>query len=787
MKKKYYILYIITLLTLNITAQDYSTLWEGHYSFFNIQDVSQGNNKVYAASENAIFIYNTINQELQELTTVEGLSGEYISTIHYSEIYELLLIGYENGLIEVYKEQDGEIITVVDIINKQNIPPDSKRINHFNEYNDIVYIATDYGISVYSLERLEFGDTYYIGPGGLQTKISQTTILDGWIYAASMDTTGIKRAPIDSENLIDFNEWEQFRNGNQFSSIQAVGDQLFVTSAKRIFRATPGGYSQLNLYSDIIIDVKEYNGILIVTTKSEVIIYDSIFNIQSSFGVTQPFESDFTSAIITDGGVYIGTKDYGILRTTTENSIIYEEIHPDGPLRNDPFSVIASNGEAWVTYGRYSEIYNPYPLNNYGISNLSNKQWRNISYDSIVNSLNRDVYELNFATINPLKTNQIFISSFFHGILEINDGEITNLLDESNSGLESLIIPTNPSYKDIRVSATTFDSNGLFWSITTRVSKPLKSYNLGTGQWNSYSFQDIIANPMDDEVGFKDLVIGNDGTKWIGSYRNGVIGFNENGNQIRNLNDETTTNLPSLDIRAIAMDNRNQLWIGTNRGLRVLYNTTNFFDEATVSTQPIIILEDGIPKELLERQYISDIKVDGSNNKWVGTIGAGVFYFTSDGQETIYHFTKDNSPLPSNYINEISIDNVNGEVYIATDKGLLSFGSGGSKPQETLSEAYVYPNPVRPDFDMFDKKVRIKDISENCNIKITDIEGNLVAEAQSRTNLRYNGFNLEIDGGTAYWNGKNLANNTVATGVYLVMLSDLDSFETRILKLMVIR
>ena len=107
MKKKYYILYIITLLTLNITAQDYSTLWEGHYSFFNIQDVSQGNNKVYAASENAIFIYETINQELQELTTVEGLSGEYISTIHYSEIYELLLIGYENGLIEVYKEQDG--------------------------------------------------------------------------------------------------------------------------------------------------------------------------------------------------------------------------------------------------------------------------------------------------------------------------------------------------------------------------------------------------------------------------------------------------------------------------------------------------------------------------------------------------------------------------------------------------------------------------------------------------------------------------------------------------------
>jgi flagellar hook assembly protein FlgD len=99
----------------------------------------------------------------------------------------------------------------------------------------------------------------------------------------------------------------------------------------------------------------------------------------------------------------------------------------------------------------------------------------------------------------------------------------------------------------------------------------------------------------------------------------------------------------------------------------------------------------------------------------------------------------------------------------------------------------VYPNPVRPAFNITEDKVKIKDISENVNIKITDIEGNLVAEAQSRTNLRYRGFNLEIDGGTAYWNGKNLADNIVASGVYLVMLSDLDTFETRVLKIMVVR
>ena len=135
----------------------------------------------------------------------------------------------------------------------------------------------------------------------------------------------------------------------------------------------------------------------------------------------------------------------------------------------------------------------------------------------------------------------------------------------------------------------------------------------------------------------------------------------------------------------------------------------------------------------------------------------------------------------------MSIDDTNGKIYIATDKGLVSFKSEGSKPKSDLQNAYVYPNPVRPSFKINEERVKIKDISENVNIKITDIEGNLVAEAQSNTNLRYKGYNLEIDGGTAFWNGKNLANNTVSSGVYLVFLSDLDTLDTKVLKLMVVR
>ena len=366
----------------------------------------------------------------------------------------------------------------------------------------------------------------------------------------------------------------------------------------------------------------------------------------------------------------------------------------------------------------------------------------------------------------------------------MNNGPKTRY-DETNSALESLVLPSSPNYRSIRVSGLEFDINGLLWSITSLIRTPLKSFDPNTNQWRSYDFSELTPNPLSNNLGFEEIIVGSNGVFFIASFSHGVIGYDTNRSIIKNLSADN--GLPDKVTRAVALDNRNQLWIGTDKGLRVLYNTGNFFENDNPVAEPIIILDNGIARELLEEQFITDIKVDGSNNKWIATIGAGLYYISNDGQQIIYHFTKDNSPLPSNNVNDVSIDGNNGVVYIATDKGLLSFISGGSSPMEELAEAYIYPNPVRPGFDIFSNKVKIKDITENVNIKITDIEGNLVAEAQSRTNQRHRGFNLEIDGGTAYWNGRNMANNKVASGVYLVMISDLDSLETKVLKLMIVR
>jgi hypothetical protein len=202
------VLIILSLLSYLGYSQDYSELWKGYFSYYDIKDVVSGNNKLYAASENAIFTYDFGTREIEQITTVNGLSGETISTIHFSQAYGLLLIGYENGLIEIFFESDNDVLTVVDILEKPTIPPNNKRINHFNEYNSVVYISTDFGISEYNIEELEFGDTYYIGNLGEQIRVRQTTIFNGFIYAACWNGNGIRKAPLSSPNLINYQEWQ---------------------------------------------------------------------------------------------------------------------------------------------------------------------------------------------------------------------------------------------------------------------------------------------------------------------------------------------------------------------------------------------------------------------------------------------------------------------------------------------------------------------------------------------------------------------------------------------------
>lgn len=760
---KHLVTIILFLLSHFIISQNFEDTWAGFFSYVSVKSISQGNDKIYAASENAIFTLDLSTQEINTISTINGLSGGSISTIYYSDNFDLMVIGYENGLMEIVIDGEENILTIVDILDKQTIPPNKKRINHFYEYEGNIYISTDFGISVYDLAALEFGDTYYIGFLGDQIRISQTTVLEEYIYTSTIGN-GIKRALIDNDNLIDYEQWTTIFGGG-FKGVQALNSELYiVNNDNMIFVLSPGiGFIPVGNFNTPVVDFGVKNDLLTITTTTSIQAYAEGFILQSSVNSLPDFDFQLQSGFSINNTFYLGTSEFGMLVVPFGTNQV-QQILPDGPLNNHPFSIDATPGQLWVNFGRVDVNFNPFPLTRIGISYFNEETWTNIPYDDLTAILGvEDVNDLVYTTINPNNPNEIYMSSYNKGLLKIVEQTPFILFDDSNSPLESY----RPEELDIRLYGSDFDRDGNLWFVQSRIDKGLIKLN-PNGQFQLIDITSII-DPQD----LSEIKISREGFVFFGALQSGLVGYNPNNNKFNIIGKEIGNgNLPTNNIRALSFDNQNRLWIGTLNGLRVLFNVSGFFVEGNnIDAQAIIILEDGVPQELLFEQSITDIEVDGSNNKWISTASSGVFYLSSNGQETLLRFTTENSPLPSNNVQDITIDDLSGVVYFATINGLVAFNGTSTAPRDDLDNVYAYPNPVRPGFN---GDVTIDGLTARANVKITDILGNLVFEKTS-------------EGGSVLWDTTAFGNYKVASGVYLVLVTTEDALETKVSKIMIIR
>ena len=764
---KKYSLFFFFLLSIPFSFSQNSALWKGYFSYNEIKDLSQSGDKLFVASENALFYKNTISGEISTTNTVDGLSAQTISSIYHSPNFKKTLVGYENGLMIVINEKDNSILNVVDIINKA-LPSNIKRINHFMELNGIIYISCDFGIVQYNLSTLLFGDTYFIGDFGSQISVTQTAIFDGSIYA-STKFNGIRKADINNPNLNDYNQWAIIANFG-WSGIETFETNLLaITTQGNLQKWEGNSFVTITSLSQTPLDFRADEGFLLVTTLNHVYIYNSsliqIADINSS--QIQIDKIQFTCATISNGSLYIGTLENGIISKKL-NTSNFENIFPEGPLRNDVFAINASTKNLWAVYGGYNQFYNPYDFyfgpTKFSISKFNKKNWLEIPFKELF-----DARALSRITINPNNDNQVFVSSMYSGLLKLENDMFSTLYNAKNTGPDGLTSIVGEVPDDIRVNGAAFDKSGNLWLTSSLVKKGLIVLK-ANGQWQSYPLESVKPSGV---LNFGALVIDKNGTKWMTTLQDGVIGFNENFNNTFKTMKEgpDAGNLPSKDVKVIAIDNRNQLWIGTRKGLRVLSSIDNFLSPNQLNTSPIIILEENLAQELLFEQLITDIVVDGANNKWIGTADSGVFLVSSDGQQTIHHFTINNSPLPSNTINDIDINGETGEVFFATTKGMVSYKGTSTDANETFNNVYVYPNPVRPEFT---GTVKISGLIDKATIKIADIEGNLVFETTS-------------EGGTIEWDTTAFGKYKVASGVYMIFISAQDGIETKVKKVMIIR
>jgi len=211
----------------------------------------------------------------------------------------------------------------------------------------------------------------------------------------------------------------------------------------------------------------------------------------------------------------------------------------------------------------------------------------------------------------------------------------------------------------------------------------------------------------------------------------------------------------SSTVYCMAEDLDGEIWIGTDKGVKVIYYPSHIFD-GNVFPRNILLEQDGYVSVLLEYEEVTAIAVDGANRKWIGTSKAGVFLMSENGQEQLLHFTAEDNPLFSNQIIDINVNQFTGEVFFATSKGLVSYKGTATSGFETYADLPVYPNPVPHEYTGV---VAVNGLKTNSLCKITDSSGKLVWQGYS-------------DGGQLAWYCKDHFGRRPATGVYYVMASD---------------
>ena len=738
--------------------------WSSFYSYNQITGVVGANDGlVYGLAENSLFSYDPTANEVVPITTVNGLLGDDINTLSISDNY--MMVGYQNGMLGVHNLTDGSVVLDNSIDRNITIPGNNKAINSFLLKDQTLYISANYGISSYDFVNNRFIDSYFFGVNNSQIQVNQTALVGTSLYAATEE--GLYKASTDDPNLVLESAWTKIAAG-QWKAIGLVNNTLLGI-------VQSGETSICNaLINDVAVERHRESGTLLWVDVNEDALILSFSNKILSFDADQLVSTlatatgnlsgqKFSSATQLGGNLFIGTSGSGLLLHNPSETRV---VSPSGPLRNDIFDLsVVAEDDIWIAHGAFSQYYNPYPLNAYGISRLSEEGWQNLPYSSLSGALS-----IVSVVPNPNDTSQVFACAMHQGLLEINNGVVGTLWNHTNSGLESLNpieFGENPNYRSVRVRDVAFDSEGAMWSITSFVAKGLKKRSVD-GNWQSVDLLPVLSSPK-RAAGYSKLEISPNDEIYFGSSSSGLIGYAEiNGTPVlRSIG--VAENLPAEDVRSVALDYDDNLWIGTTNGLRVLYGASRMFTQE-VSASTVVLEEGGNVGELLANQNIKAIEVDGNNQKWVATDGAGVFLFAEDGKKTIHHFTKENSPLPTNFIQNLAYDNQSGKIFIATSSGLVAFQGNAFAPSETLENIEVYPNPIRP---RYTGPLTIRGLQADCVVKITDIVGNAVYETTST-------------GGSVQWDMNSFSGKRVRSGVYLIFVTTKDGMDSSVEKVMII-
>ena len=759
------------LVSTSLCAQVAVGQWREHMPYAKGLKVAVTPDRIYHVGEFGLYYLDRAENSLERLSKVNGLSDLGFSSIAFSNEHNALVIAYSNTNIDLIK--DNQIINIPDIKDKQILG--NKSINDIHIEGDYAYLACGFAVVVIDLIREEVKDTWYIGPNGNNLMVYDIAATPSNFYAAT--ASGLLTAPRTGVNLADFSNWSPVSGlpVGSYKSVTALQNRIYtfidagITDTIYFQAEVNGGFSH---FPDDV-----YYNLRSLESTDNVFIASSEFKIQAYrpdnsgwFGATDYSATQQVSPQHAypdaQGHLWVADKNLGLCLVRTDFST--NTFSVSGPAGVSSFDIDAWNGRLYVASGGYNAAWNPV-YNSDGIFSFIDGQWSTIAPGG---GLLQSVWDFIRVLVDPFDSRRMYACSWGAGLLEFYDNVPVAKYDTTNSSIKAIIgYPGN-----YRLAGMAMDKNGTLWMGGTD-SGDLLFAKTANGTWYSYSFPGVV-----NSGGLANMAIDQLGQKWIIIPRNnGLLVFNDNGTLATKGDDQAKRlstasgngNLASNNLFCIAADLDGEIWVGSDNGISVFYSPGSVFGGGNFDSQQILIEQDGYVQYLLENESVTSIKVDGANRKWVGTATAGVFLLSPDGTQEIHHFTTQNSPLPSNTISAIGIDHLSGEVFIGTEKGIVSYRSTATYGEPTMEtdKVYAYPNPVKPDYS---GPISIKGLTRDADIKIADVAGNVV-------------FATKAFGGQAVWEGANLNGQMAKSGVYLVYASNDDGSQTLVTKIMFIR
>jgi hypothetical protein len=764
--KKSLIVFLFTLLVSASIAQVNFGGWRVHLPYFKNASITSVGSKVYCGSKSGLFQYDSEDGSIERISRINGLSDVEVKIVKHNVAKNVSVIIYENSNIDIIDERSHAIYNVPDILMKNIIG--SKAINHICFYEDKAYLACSFGIVVLDLDKKQIIDSYQdLGSNGTKLEFLAVSIFNNQIIASAL--TGIYAASLNSPNLNDFNFWKNIKSSTKSGKSLTYKNVLYVL-LDDVLHIYDGFTWQpyvptigLKITSLQLSAFESAGALLYIICPEKILAENGDNNPQS---LIHTFRSD--AVLNGKGNLSMVDDNYG-LTIDNKQTIQLDYIIPNGPNSKTFGRMLYENEKLWVAGGSVNDSWDPLMYNNSKFYQYQNNNWFNFTEENTPAIIGMS----DFIDVkkNPFG-NEVYLTSYGSGVIEMVNNVFVKKYDEKNSTLQRLsVVDTN--YKPLLSGGMDFDNNGNLWVSNFGTNKPL-SVKTKSG-WFAFNIGNIAGG---NELGW--VTCDDYNNKWVLSLKDkGILIYNDNGtpanandDKFKMLNKEVGQGaLPSNTILCASKDLRGEIWIGSSQGLTILSNPAQIFntDDENFDARPIIIKVGANYEIFLGKEQINCIKVDPSNRKWIGTPN-GVWLVSDDGYNVIKNFTTTNSPLLSNNVMDIGIDERTGEVFFGTEKGIISYMGDASEGAKDFGNVEIYPNPVRPEFN---GNIAIRGLVDKAMLKITDISGNLV-------------FETTANGGFASWDGRNFSGKRVGTGVYVIFSASKDGKQTYAGKLLFI-